>query len=376
LAIQYAGGVNVNFTWTSDGTKANLQSNIITQLGNAGWTQLTGPTGGGAQTVTISIASPGVLTFGAAHNLNLNDLVVLSTTGALPTGLAANTLYFVKTIPGSTQITLSTSAGGAVINTSGTQSGTHTAVCACRMQSAVTAWGVSAKVLISDIAANCLNFTITNTAYTLTGSQNGNAGAFLLPANTFVFRIVANKYQAFVFRAATTPARGFVAFGTPYVPSFLQTGLTEAAWCGGNAGQDSSSSILTSFRTQLTWYAPSVAQGNSTQLWNTNIVDLGNTSSSQGAPNIFFLTSPAGNNATGQTGYHWADASAHMAEPLIGWATSSGSAEPLIRGELWDAVVIEDTFAGDTTTTFDSHNWIGITDNNGTQKATLFIVTP
>jgi hypothetical protein len=63
-------------------------------------------------------------------------------------------------------------------------------------------------------------------------------------------------------------------------------------------------------------------------------------------------------------------------EPLIAWPTSATGGEPLIRGQLWDAVVIHDTFAGDTTTTFDSHNWIALTDTDSSDRATLFIVTP
>jgi hypothetical protein len=50
--------------------------------------------------------------------------------------------------------------------------------------------------------------------------------------------------------------------------------------------------------------------------------------------------------------------------------------EALIRGQLWDAVIVQDTFAGDTTTTFDSRKWWGLTDNNSGDKATLFIVVP
>jgi hypothetical protein len=43
----------------------------------------------------------------------------------LPTGLAKNTTYYVKTVVDANSFTLSTTAGGAVINTSGSRSGTH-----------------------------------------------------------------------------------------------------------------------------------------------------------------------------------------------------------------------------------------------------------
>ena len=76
--------------------------------------------------VTMTIASPGVLTW-TAHGLEVGDKVKLSTTGALPTGLTAGTDYFVKTAPSADTFTLAATAGGSVINTSGSQSGVHTA---------------------------------------------------------------------------------------------------------------------------------------------------------------------------------------------------------------------------------------------------------
>lgn len=78
--------------------------------------------------VTISIASPGVITWNA-HGLVNGSPIVLYTTGALPTGLVAGTTYYVV---GATTnaFNLSATVGGAAINTSGSQSGVHTAFCA------------------------------------------------------------------------------------------------------------------------------------------------------------------------------------------------------------------------------------------------------
>ncbi len=77
-----------------------------------------------AATATISIASPAVFTW-TAHALPEGTPVTLSTTGALPTGLAAGTVYFV-TDPTADTFKLSASIGGGPIVTTGTQSGTHT----------------------------------------------------------------------------------------------------------------------------------------------------------------------------------------------------------------------------------------------------------
>lgn len=76
-------------------------------------------------TVTISIANPGVVT-DTAHGLAANTPVKFATTGALPTGLVAGTTYYVKTVLTADTYTLSATAGGAALETTGTQSGTHT----------------------------------------------------------------------------------------------------------------------------------------------------------------------------------------------------------------------------------------------------------
>lgn len=77
--------------------------------------------------VTITIASPGVISW-TAHGLVAGDKVHFTTTGALPTGLSVNTDYFVIAAGlDANSFRVSTSRGGGAVNTSGTQSGVHTA---------------------------------------------------------------------------------------------------------------------------------------------------------------------------------------------------------------------------------------------------------
>lgn len=77
--------------------------------------------------VTISIATPGVVSW-PNHGRSANDPIKFSTTGALPTGLVAGTTYYVVAASiTSGRFQLSAAPGGAAINTSGSQSGTHTA---------------------------------------------------------------------------------------------------------------------------------------------------------------------------------------------------------------------------------------------------------
>lgn len=72
---------------------------------------------------TVTIATPAVLTF--TNTFAENDPVMLNTTGALPTGLAAGVTYYIKGVSGFTA-NLSSTPGGAAINTSGSQSGAQT----------------------------------------------------------------------------------------------------------------------------------------------------------------------------------------------------------------------------------------------------------
>ena len=76
-------------------------------------------------TVTISAASPGVITL-ASHGFAANDPVVFSNSGgALPAAITAGTTYFVKTVLTANTFTISATAGGTAINTASIGTGTH-----------------------------------------------------------------------------------------------------------------------------------------------------------------------------------------------------------------------------------------------------------
>lgn len=77
-------------------------------------------------TVTITIASPGVITWTAHGLANGTPIILRNVGGALPTGLVAGTVYYI--VAGTTNtFELSATQGGSAINTSGSQSGTQTA---------------------------------------------------------------------------------------------------------------------------------------------------------------------------------------------------------------------------------------------------------
>lgn len=126
----------------------------------------------GTQTVTISIASPGVVTL--SNTLANGTPVTLTTTGALPTGLTAGTTYYVANVSGLT-CNLAATVGGAAINTSGSQSGT---------QSAVTSAGTGAlapQIVVSGGAVTSVTMPVAVGAVvngTITGGSGYNNGVY------------------------------------------------------------------------------------------------------------------------------------------------------------------------------------------------------
>lgn len=81
---------------------------------------------GPALTVTMTIASPCVVT---SLDIPTGTPVIITTSGALPTGLTAGTVYYwIRTgaTTGNLASSFANAQAGTAINTSGTQSGTHT----------------------------------------------------------------------------------------------------------------------------------------------------------------------------------------------------------------------------------------------------------
>lgn len=83
---------------------------------------------------TVTIATPGVVSSNG-HGLETGDKVILTTTGALPTGIVADTYYYViegtysdgSTDPDTFKFatTKANATAGTAITTSGSQSGSH-----------------------------------------------------------------------------------------------------------------------------------------------------------------------------------------------------------------------------------------------------------
>lgn len=150
-------------------------------------------------TVTITIASPGVITWTAHPFSNTaphSDVapVVFTTSGALPTGITSGTTYW--TIPSTittNTFQIATSAANAIagtsVNTSGSQSGTQTATAGAPLVSttplAVTAvpltagdWDVWAFYCFNGNAATTVNYNWGTMSTTAASMSNTIPGSF------------------------------------------------------------------------------------------------------------------------------------------------------------------------------------------------------
>lgn len=151
----------------------------------------------GSATVTITIASPGVITY-TTHGLSAGSPITFTTTGALPTGLTAGTTYYVLNDGNLTANTFDVSATpfGSVINTSGSQSGTQTGnqivplvstmpMTVAAVQLTAGDWQVCGSIIDSpgtSTAITLLQSTISETNNTQATFPNGGA---VFNANSF-----------------------------------------------------------------------------------------------------------------------------------------------------------------------------------------------
>jgi hypothetical protein len=212
----FGGAVAFSQTAGLVGTTTNNNANAgaIGEFTNA---QCPGPTT--TATITVTIASPGVVTWtshpfsGTAPRFDACP-VVFTTTGALPTGITASTTYWVipTTISGnnfSIATSVANAIAGTAINTSGTQSGTQTGTAGSVLTTA-TAKDVTGLALTAgdwDCSASLVRNLGATTSVTLLKSSISTTSATdgTLPAGTMdQLATAANVMANDVSRSVTT----------------------------------------------------------------------------------------------------------------------------------------------------------------------------
>jgi hypothetical protein len=250
------------------------------------------------------------------------------------------------------------------------------------MQSATTPQGLNMQMKFKDNGGTCVTLSLQNVSGSKVGTNSTTTGVQLNPgASSKTYRMVANKYQAFIWTASVTPGREFAGFGVPYIPVFLVGVIIECMWLQGNGISDTSTTIATSLRTSLQSYTPTAGLfGTQQMLVNGNLWQL-DANTNPGSQNGGFCVIPVGMFVVDNLrAYRWHDNSASLIDALVAWGLTSATDEGKIRGQLWDSMLSSESYAGDLTTIADSHNWIALTDlQNGSNvqpRGTLFIATP
>jgi hypothetical protein len=181
-----------------------------------------------AATATMTIASPCVVTV-TGHTFVANDPFIFTTTGALPTGLTVGTVYYVLAPSGNT-FNVAATSGGSAINTSGSQSGTHTAA------------PVGAYNQRSAMAATSLVVASTATLGTQSAVQAylyvyalDNAGTVELAISQSLFNDGTVQSSTTMSGSATSPSTIYSTSGRTSVPVRLigrlsSTQATAGTW--------------------------------------------------------------------------------------------------------------------------------------------------
>ncbi len=249
-----------------------------------------------------------------------------------------------------------------------------------QVTSATTPQSLACRVRCYDPGSgNCALFKMSNTG----GTKTQAGTLFLLPAAAKVWRIIANKYQFFVFTPGVSAAREFMCGGVPWVPSW--GGATEAIWGVNNSESDTSVTVRKTFRTLLHGSSGAATPGNQVGIFNGTIAEANNSGAilSSGAIQLFpvvAMGSVAADSASSVAGYRWSDGSVITCDAVLGWGLASTlltSAEPKAAGQIWDAAVFLGAWTNDTTITYDGRSYYPITLSNAVadsdQSGSLFV---
>jgi hypothetical protein len=375
MSIARSGLPIVNQTFLGN-TKAALLNGILENLVSASWTNVWNtPSGGSGQTITVTIASPCVLTLSAGNAPAEGSRIILQTTGALPSGLSAGTNYYVRN-PSGTTCNLSTTPTGSLLNTSGSQSGTHTANFELLLQTATTPspQSLNMRFRFRDNNGNCVTISMERTDGAVVGANDTTNGVHMLPGTAKTFRLIAGAYYFWLLVPGSYGvAREFGFGGVPWIPSFLASGVVSA--CGylcGNCVSDSSTDGRYTFRNSVrcnNWDNTP----NQQLIHNLTLIGRANYTG-QGA--AFLQPFGPHQAAYCSSNYYcrrFIDGSFSSFDPWIAWSVYDGDYDPRIRGMLWDAVfVLDPTPGGDTVATFDGNTWTCISN---LQSPSLWVIS-
>ena len=194
-------------------------------------------------TVTISVASPAVISY-TAHGLTLSDPVFFSTSGTLPIGLTAGTTYWVASIIDANSFTVAATPQGTAVNTTVAGSGTHTIQTGTWVRYGSASGSPPAKdswaYIESGAYSNNYNSIVVNSAHPLNSAlltlyHRVVYGTFTTGSGSFQGR--ARSYGGTIYATGLSQSTLGAAYSANvYEYTFIPAGVDmTAAWSGGAA---------------------------------------------------------------------------------------------------------------------------------------------
>lgn len=216
---------------SGDNLSFSISDSVV--IGSGAYLKPAGTTA--SPTVTFSSGTPGKVNR-AGHGLAANTVVSFTTSGTLPSGIAANTSYFVRN-PGTNDFEISLTSGGTSINLTNTGSGTHKVIYAVaggngntvigRAAGAIMTTGAN-NVLLGNAAGDLLTTGSTNICIghntdldTATDSNQINIGGVY-----FHNRLITTPLTKAQLDALPNPAVGLRAFCTDATSTTFASALT------------------------------------------------------------------------------------------------------------------------------------------------------
>ncbi|SRR6266540_3858422 len=207
-------------------------------------------------------------------------------------------------------------------------------------------------------SGNCAQITMKNVAESVTSQIY-----YCLPtAGSGQWKVIANKFHFFAFAtggANATAARGWLFGGTLYTPTFWVPPSDSIGFVYGGGNADADTGLRLGWRRSLRKGVGTSVCAPFSGINSGTIVQGNNTS------DVGWISIPVwqgGYNNEDQS-YRWEDNTLTVYEPLLSWATGSASTnEGKIKGQLYDAVVLNGSWTGEAGFSLDGHTWLVVTD--------------
>lgn len=240
------------------------------------------------------------------------------------------------------------------------------------VQSAESAWNTflfSCRVTMDNSPTNCLGIKFSNG----NGTQIATTNIFVIPGRDY--RIIANRYQFFLFTQGLTQAREFCAGGNLFqdpvlLPSSAST--DGSIWGQGNAVSDTDTSTNFSFRFQLVaCNTNNISQTNTPIQYskygvNNYVVPASATiNATPGGQRLMALASAlARPEVTGCGNATFINDDHNLTAATMMWGLTGVADAAKMTGNLFDAYVTDQIMAGDTIVVIGGRQFWAITNNN------------